>query len=443
MNTVKERIKTVMLIVLACGAVFMAYSTWFFDSPTGDGAIGLIAGDEAANAGGEYSFGTDLSDGMRPIRISVKKSSGRVGAEYSHSAVDGIYANTRGLMAEAMSVQSGKWQSVKEDAWRKALTWQGVLYDYQGIVRADVLSGWLWGGQSEVGSIKGRYLLLTVNPDTRDILFMIKNPDSGEIYAGKTQIDGETVLNVIEQVAAPECVLACESGVEAHGKLNPECFVKSSALPGIINGYNVCESFNQEMTNTLIKSFGFTPYSVSEHVENDGTKVYIEGSSTVRIENDGFIVYMDTDASADAQQGLFVSSASGAPTDADIFETARALVERLKSIAGGEGRLYPRDFRYFKDENCWVADFGWSVNGVPVDRQETGYSARVVISNMRVIEADFYMRAYHSTDRPGNILSKNLAMAAVTQDNSSLELRYTDAGRVEIEPGWYIKNKQK
>ena len=440
MNTVHERIKTVLLVVLLCGAVFMAYSTWFYDNPLGDASDVLFASEGAVPGNGEYSFSANAASNLSPVRIGVKNSIMRIGAEYSKAAIDSAYANTRGLMAEALSAQTGSWSRADEEAWQNMLTWQGVLYDYQGIVRADIMADWLWGGQSEVGNIQGRFLLFAINPKDNRTILAIKNPDTGDIYTGYTQINKETVLSVLDQIQGTPCLLACESGESEYKNLAPESFISAAAMPGVINGYNDCAGFTKDQKNTIIKSFGFTPYSISEHVEKDGTQVYIAGSSTIRIEPDGFIVYRNTDTSADATQGIFVRSASETASETEIFETACTLVSRLAQITGGDGKLYPKSFSYIRGENRCVADFGWSVNGVPIDRQKTGYAARVVISDMKVIAVEFYMHRYQNTDRPSNLLNKKLAAAAVENKSGKLEIRYTDGGQTDLEPGWYLKN---
>ncbi len=445
MTTTHERIKTVLLAVLIIGAVFMAYSTWFYDNPMGDNMLSVLIGGNVSGVRGDYqmqSYAAGQSE-IGPMRISVKNEYGRFGAEYSPSAVENMYDLTRGLMAEALSVQSGNWRRVNEEYWRTSLGYESVLYDYQGLVRADTVTQWLWGGQNEAGNIKGRYVLLTVNPKNEKTFIVIKNPYTGEVYASETQVDKATALGVIDGISGESHNLAFELAGTDYEKLVPESFVKDGYKPRVIGGFNAMEYFSTEQRANFLKSFGFAPYSVSEHVESGGTRVYIEEDATVRIENDGFTVYTYT--GSDAQAGIFVQSAQQTPSATEVFETARILVSRLAAVAGGEGKMYPQDFRYFSEYNCWVADFGRSVNGIPVDRQDTGYAARVVIRDRRVSEVHFYMRSYQSTERDAKSISKKLATAAVSDVDGEceLELRYTDAGQAELEPMWYIKNSEK
>jgi len=441
--TTHERIKTILLVVLIVGAVFMAYSTWFYDNPMGDGAISALLSGDVTGMGGDYAVQTGNMSEMSPMRVAVKNDYGRIGAENSPSAVDSIYDATRGLMAEAFNVQSGKWYKIDEETWRKAIRWQSVLYDYQGVVRADTVTQWLWGGQSDVGDIEGRYLLLAVDPETQETLIIIKNQYTDNIYASKTLLDMQTVLGVIDTVSGEVISLACELEGTDYEKLVPETFVQENATKArVVSGSNAAAYFTEEQVSEVLKSFSFTPYSVSEHVEKDGTRVYIEETGTVRVESDGFATY--TDSGSDSQDGIFVQSMSELESPSEIYETAQLLVSRLASVIGGAGRLYPQSFRFFDEYNCWVADFGWSVNGIPVDRQSTGYAARVVISDRRVIRVDFYLRIYKITERESTALNKKFAAAAVSGENgeSELELRYTDIGQGTLEPGWYRKNQE-
>ena len=447
MNHTKERIKTILLIVLICGAVFLTYTTWFYDNPLGRGAFFSLFSDPAGGGGGQGADTTIQPTGtlaeIKPLRACVNTGAGRYGAEYNPTAVDELFGRTRGLVAEAIST-AGEWFSSTEKSWREALGERGVLYDYQGVVRLDALALWLRASGLAPTNARGRYLLVATDPDGERVTLYLKNPYSGDIYACVTGMQPDVLLQGIAGLPTNQLKLAFELADTEYAKLAPETFVHQEPVkPPVVNGYNYASYLTEEQEKQFLKCFGFHSYSVSQYNELDGTKVYIENISTIKVAPDGFVTYTDTRPEGDTQGGLYVQSAAETPTQAEILETARMLISRLAALVPGEGRLYVQDYDYFEEDQSSVVVFGWSVGGIPVDRQQTGYTARVIIRNRRVVEACFYMRSYESAGRDAAVLSQKLAAAAAPAGQSlcELELRYTDAGQSELSPDWYMKQK--
>ena len=444
----KERLKSILLVVLVCGAAFLTYATWFYDNPLGQSVPFSLFGSSASGGGQEL-----LEDGqlenlweLQPVRAAVKSDMGRYGVEYRTDAVDALFDSTRALVAEALGTITTP-IPIDEERWLGALRGNGIFYDFQGVVPMDSLKVWMGvtGVKTEASGVKGRYLILAPEPVAGRTRLYLKDPYTGQMYVYETGLTDEEVEEALKAFPSNGCMFACEMAQEGYQKISPETFVVTDTLtPQNINGYNVVPFFSQEQLNQFLKCFGFNEFTTNQYVEQDGTQVYIEDINTVKVSPDGFVVYTDTRPDDDQQKGIFVQSASDTPSAVEVLETARALVSRMAALVPGIGRLYLQDFKYFDDQGDYVALFGWSVNGIPVDRQQTGYAARVVVHGHKVTEASFYMRSYENAGSTAKVLSQKLAVAALsgTDDTGELALRYTDAGQNELSPDWYVKSEQ-
>ncbi|MEG2569926.1 MAG: hypothetical protein RSA70_00655 [Clostridia bacterium] len=89
-----------------------------------------------------------------------------------------------------------------------------------------------------------------------------------------------------------------------------------------------------------------------------------------------------------------------------------------------------------------VIRYGLSVDGVPIDRQKTGYCAEVATNGRRITKIVFYMRSYERAATSAVIMPKKIAAASLPSGGLGLiGLRYTDGGQASMAPEWYIKTK--
>jgi len=112
---------------------------------------------------------------------------------------------------------------------------------------------------------------------------------------------------------------------------------------------------------------------------------------------------------------------------------AEKIIQSLEAKTGGEASLYIRN----TDDN--TITYGRSFGGIPVDRSESGYSARVEFSGKSITRLEFYMRAY-SGNGIVSLLPQKLAIASIPRDGGRvLSLRYADSGMGSVDAQWYYK----
>lgn len=438
--TTKERIKSLLLIVLLIGAAFLTYSVWFYDNPTGENMVSDFFGKRVDYQYNDetlinFNFENSVFE-VKPLRISFKNDSGRYGLSYDDENVGRLYQKTKAILRESLNTATAP-VPCDSKMWMDALENEGVLYDFEGVMPLSVIAVNLASENTASLNIKGRYLLLSAKK------IYLKNPYKNEYYMINTALPAAEVTRVLRTMAAPPCALAFESKIAGAWRVAPETIIldaQLSALP--INGYNPTLFFKEDEKSTLLKNFGLNYHTCGKYTEQDGTQVYIEGLNMVKIALDGYVTYTDSDKKGESQSGIYVSSATEVPTESEILQTANEIITKLATLTGGSGSLYMQDYSYFKDSKDYVVRYGWSFRGIPIDRQKTGFCAQIVINGKKVKSINFYMRSYEGAGTTVEVLSHKLAIAALTGDTTAwIGLRYTDAGQTGIIPEWYVKRK--
>lgn len=443
----KERIKNLLIIVLLCGAFYLTYATWYFDSPVSDLPLWQLIVNPGAYGTGGFLAGGNEGDhiyAIRPLAAAVKTDSGRFGAPYGNAITSIVYDKTSLLMAEALGSASNMKQA-DENEWKAALSKNGVFYDFRGDVLIDSLSGWLDTGRSLKLSETARYMHLCIDKDAGRVFLYFKSMNTGRIIRFDTALNVDNALSPLSGITGNGCGFAFELAGD-FSLISPETLiVPDTQSPPTITGYNPFMQLTGEKLQSLFKTFRMNSYNIRKLNEKDGTQVFIEDVITLRVAPGGVIYFTDTGGADETQLGVVVQSASGRPADVEYLEAALKLSQSMLANVPGEGSLYLMDLRHIKEQDEYVALFGISIEGIPVDMPDTGFFARVVFRGKKVHSAVFNMRYYESTAETAKILPEKLAVAAMAGAGQSgeLNLRYADKGAYPLFPGWHIRTGNK
>lgn len=408
----KERIKTILLAVLLAGAVFLTYLTWtsYMGTNTGGGDTVTI-------------MATGQTQGViAPFAISYKTETGRFGAAYHAGSVSSVYEKVAPLITEAIET-AGSAKNINKDVWNNALSHKGVLVDFEGNIPLFALAGSL-GTQWDGADAYGRYLLITENG------MFLKDTWIDEYYAFAHELEAEQITEVLAGLNASKCLLAYEAG---SSRVSGETLVFDGNISSFaINSINVTDNFGDAQLNSLLKVFGMNYNTCGKHTEQDGSRVYIEDLSILKISPDGYVTY---ESEEEGELALSIPAVGATPTDRELLDGANNLMSSLSSFAGGDASLYLREF--YEDGSV---KYGRSFGGIPIDRSGSGYSAEIYFNGKRVTRLSFHMRAYTAGTTVVTALPQKLAIASVPgRTFGVLSLRYTDNASGGIEATWYVK----
>ena len=124
----------------------------------------------------------------------------------------------------------------------------------------------------------------------------------------------------------------------------------------------------------------------------------------------------------------------------DCVEACRQTALSVLSPRCGEARLYL--LSAVRAQEGWEIDFGYSLNGVPVQLEE-GYAARFQVSGGRIEQLTMYLRSYASSGEETAVLPARQASAALRAEGlegRELLLVYADGGGDTLAAGWAARD---
>lgn len=408
----KERIKTILLVVLLCGASFLTYLTWTSYTGQNIGSAGV--------QGAEFFATVAQQESAMPFSISYKTEAGRFGAAYHSGSVNSIYDKVRNLIASALG---DNFKEVEEPVWNEALLESQVLVDYEGNLPLFVLAKAL-GASKEVPEIYCRYLLVT-----EDATYL-KDSQRDKFYACSHDLGSTEFAKAFETLNATKCATAYELG---STRVAGETLVFDNNISSFgINSINITDGFTDGQLSALLKIFGMNYNTCGRHTEKDGSRVFVEDLSTLKITPDGYLTF---ESEEEGELALSILTEGAMPTVEEIVEGSDGLMAELNALTGGDGVLYIREVY---DDG--VVKYGRSFGGIPIDKGGNGYSAELYLTGNRVTCLNYHMRVYTAGTTVFSALPQKLAIASVPGKSFGvLSLRYRDNSGGGIEAQWYVK----
>ncbi len=422
----RETLKNLLIVVLVFGMAFLTVVTWSANNPNSE-FFRILSG-----RNGEVSD-LELPDvDAYPLTVSIRTAEGRYSAVHDASAVEFAYSQTEDVLRHA--IQSAKNRAViDETTWNAALTkTASVLYDYQCDVPMSVFAFWYGHENPELfEEFRVRHLCLVSDGNT--VRLLGKNAERDTYFSFATEVKNEELLGKLAVFHAGVHTL----GVEEGRTETPE-LILSGEVPQVteLRAVNVASTFGDQEIDVLLRCFELNPNMVSRHVEQDGSRVFVEENSTVKITADGVATYSDLRTDLEYNSGLTVKSAHETATVWEKAEAARELVSAIDVLTSSSGRLYPEEIR----ENAGTVEvlFGREVGGVPIDFGGDRAIARVKIQGNRISEVEFVLRSYTKSTAKCILMPSKLA-AATEDTGKELFLRYPDTAQERVLAEWYLK----
>lgn len=420
----RESLKNVLILVLLVGMAYLALVTWTANNPSGEW-FGL------------FTRGTSVYEDMLeapevelcPQSVSIKNKVGRFGAVYDEVAIQTAYERIESVLQQA--VQTAEHGArVDEASWRSAIqTEMSVLCDFGCDVPMSVFSFWMGrNGQKEFEPYRVRYLCLAAE-DGITYLF-------GKDYAGQTRfcfltgVSEKALSESIGEVQPNNISLAIESNLPAA----PELLLSAKAKIQTLIARNTLPGIAEENVAALLKLVNLNPNTVSRHEEQDGTRIFVGDSSTLKLSPNGMVEYRRLREDEGYATGLMLSAEE--TTVWAKAEAARELVFDFDRFQKSQGTIYLGKVTEAQGEV--EALFYRVVGGVPVDCEPNGYFARVLMVGNQIDEIEFRFRSYEQTTALSAVLPANLAAASISSETAGISLRYRDSGAESVAAEWFV-----
>lgn len=308
----KQNLKTYILVALIISSVVLTGKIWFNEKlwPAGYNFFAVITDN--------FSFGKkDFVSSLTKETISFPKtlvvtnSENRSAYAADSDAFSAMIADVKELLRLALeAAEEGKDAEADGEAWLTALKTRSISVSYPVAYDSKLFLNILGSYRSDGASFPVKEFIITPGSASGAGIY-IKNYDTGEIRYAFADWDKERLENMITQYAAnsigdlsysAELNFDKSSEDSAQQKLVIESDVLIQLNKRLAN--TVAETnplydgvFNWEVTDNLLKQFGYNTSGVRKYTERDNSVVFVENYSTLKIHPNGLAEYKAVDAS--------------------------------------------------------------------------------------------------------------------------------------------------
>ena len=402
-----ERIKSLLIVLLSCSAVYLVVLTQSIAVPSG-----LLS--RPSTGGGGLAV-ADPAETARPLRMAAVIPAGgnevqRFGVQYSEADTADLFQQAYTILVEALS-SANQLKEVTEAEWRQALSAApGLYFDWQGEVP---LEGWL---SVENPMLTGSVRRMVLAAREGRVFLCYFDEMAGGYYACASDVVSASRLEeVVETLRDNGARFAFET--EEYSGLEPCTLVLGEPLSPAVYA-SVDPLGGSQSLSGLQEALGFPESSAS--FSGAGEQVIRSRNDTLRIGADGTVTYEPAAEGSDR----YLLSGGG------VYEAVDAV--------GGEERLFLMSARE-TGQGGWEIQFGYSLDGVQVRLGEDGWAARFTVEQGQITGFQLRMRCYTDTGTTTVVLPERQAMAAMEakgHENEELLLVYLDTGAEMVTASW-------
>jgi len=432
-----ELVKSALIVLLSASALLLILQTDHYgrlvensrlltalSSMLGGGETGAHTG--TGTATGEFASGV-----VTPAAISVSSVAGmRYGLKYDGEGLKSSFSHFSALLGEALG-SSGAPEERTEQQWREALSAEGVWFDFLGALPLRTLSGLLGTEMSSAAGTDAARRLCLAREGEGVALWYIRERD-GRIFRCGTALSYGSLSVRLEPYAPNGAYFAWETGVE--DSLEPD-FLFLESLPAL---YALSWEYGQPgapVMEAILDALDMNRYVAARYDEADGTIVYVEGDSSLRLHADGTLVFglIGGETPGDGETaGVFSAERASAAA-----ETALRLAGTVLDSYGGEYPLFCAGQRYTPGTDEYTVQFDYMADGIPV--RPGGESAvTVTVRGDTVVRMSALLCAFQRGERVSPLPELQAAAVVTASGGGEPMLVYELYGGVAA-PGWAIR----
>lgn len=441
MMRIKEAFKSILIVVLIISAIVLTIKTWVYDTSmlSADfyekadkilSPIGInipIAGAVTVETRRVHN----TQEAARPIRCAIKLTDGRYGAEYDSTLVSQVYDKTKRLIGEAIGSGTEPIEVTRKE-WQEALGLTGIYYDYLADIPMSAIAIWQNYEPSPHIISSARHLILAMDGDSVGLFYT--SGEKNRFLYSKTGISPEDLAVVLTDYSPNGCVLAFEDRTVDADTME-ELFLfegQPVRMASMIKQLHEGSDFN-----ALLKAFGMGLSSARYTQSSDNTIVAVDSARTLALSGNGDLLYSDSGEDKLGELVIYVSK----PTEAEIIETVRSIMEQAVGPLSGDAELSLVRFEHDVSKNEYIVAFEYTLNGIPVILSSLSNAATFRIKNGVLVNAYIQLRSFvfeDDTYRPMP-LKTAIVLAGKSADCSLCYYERDSGDTKDLSIGWYSR----
>jgi hypothetical protein len=420
----KERAKTVLIIVLAISGVLLAVNSGLFQ--LGASRKQTTASGQASSGSQTGTAGSVAVNIAGPYVIAVTDASGsHCALTYDGAELVQAYDGLSAYLGEALG-SAGDPEQITESEWAAALKGTGAYFDFVYAQPIYLLSASLGTSMtSSASQHSARRFCLSL--DDGSVYLYYQRARDGEYYKCTTAVNTAAVTAKLGDWKPNGAAFMFETDYD-YDKVDG-CFLILDGQPQVhaISGQNpLGADFD---ASALTAKLGMNSYLASSYKEGDGTRVYVDGSCTLRASADGKVTFKNSEPSgADGYEKTDIKAA---------LRTANQIVSATIAASGGIASAVMDGIRYDDSTDTYTVSYDYQVTGLPVS-VGPGSAAVITVTGGSVTGAELYYREYTYSGADDSPLPAVQAMAVAQAKGGGMpQLCYVDSGDT-VTAGWII-----
>ena len=373
---------------------------------------GLFGLNEAELTYTAPATGSAFIGAAQPIAVTLSTEAGRQSAQYDFTALDTLYGQYGGLLAQALESAEAP-LACPEAEFYNALRAPGAAFCFPGNISPAVLGAWLNVRAPE--GVEARWYLLALSGETVQLYLL-----GDGCYRAQTALSAETLAAELSAAVPDGSFFAFESDGAPYRALDPLSLISASSAAVCTGlGTNPCDA---RFISALATRIGINPYGDARFVGSDGTTSFTETGLRLRVSALGKIELQILQA-----DDRFQSASADAR---DRIEAARSLLSSLTGGSYGEARVYLQS--YAEDGQSAVCTFGYYLSGIEVAPRG---AIEIRFDGTQITNASVLYRSYTGTSAPTPLLPAAQAAACLPK-GGTLRLLYAETAGGELAAGW-------
>ncbi len=424
----KERIKSILLIVLVISNIILSSKIWINKKlwPSGYNFFVNIQNSFIVKSVTNL-FGRNNSDYISKTHINTPKQIIiNTGYQTTRFALDSTYdifsdANniSQNILSAALSAPIRSISSATQDEWYSVLMSKSVYLNYNVEYDTNLFAQFLGVKETELSSMLNYITdaVLAVDSTSSNITVYIKNGHNDTYYKINTSIAKDDVENLINYFQNgkdenPEDIPSDSPNIINYSfdllfdRGNQKALL-SPMIPIFSNPqtYNIIEadnpiiksdgSLNTSVAERLLSTFDINSSTMRRYTEANGTVVFVENDAILKLSPNGVLEFSATGA----DNGIKLAE----PTASEYTNICMAadFMDNVNSEISANKNLYLSSD--LTDDNINLSDielnFDYSAYGLPVNLSVENYNHAVsmTISNGRLQKYTQVLRAYSNT----------------------------------------------